>query len=54
MVAYGLSRSVGLPGEGGEEIGNWEEALGLASLMIEGSGVPSQTSSPMRSAKAAR
>jgi hypothetical protein len=35
MVAYALSRSVGLPGEGGEEIGNWSEALGLAALLVE-------------------
>jgi len=36
IVGYTLSRSVGLPGEGGEEIGNWREALGLASLLVEG------------------
>ena len=36
ILGYTLSRSVGLPGEGGEEVGNWKEALGLASLMIEG------------------
>ncbi len=35
LVAYALSRSVGLPGEGGEEIGNWTEGLGLASLLFE-------------------
>ncbi len=36
IAAYALSRSVGLPGEGGEEIGNWTEGLGLASLLLEG------------------
>ncbi len=36
ICAYALSRSVGLPGEGGEEIGNWSEGLGLASLLFEG------------------
>jgi hypothetical protein len=30
------SRTVGLPG-GGDEIGNWTEPLGLASLFVEGS-----------------
>jgi hypothetical protein len=36
VTAYVLSRSVGLPGEHGEEVGNWKEGLGLASLMVEG------------------
>ena len=36
IIGYTLSRSVGLPGEGGAEIGNWKEALGLASLLVEG------------------
>jgi hypothetical protein len=36
IAAYCLSRSVGLPGEGGEEIGKWTEPLGLASLLVEG------------------
>ena len=35
LVGYCLSRTFGLPGEGGEEIGNWSEGLGMASLMIE-------------------
>ena len=35
IAGYALSRSVGLPGEGGEEIGNWWEGLGLASLLVE-------------------
>ena len=36
IVGYTLSRTVGLPGEHGEEIGNWGEGIGLASLLIEG------------------
>lgn len=36
IVGYCLSRTVGLPGEGGEEIGNWTEGLGVASLLVEG------------------
>jgi hypothetical protein len=36
ILGYVLSRSVGLPGEGGGEIGNWWEGLGLASLLVEG------------------
>jgi hypothetical protein len=35
LVGYCLSRTFGLPGEGGAEIGNWSEGLGMASLMIE-------------------
>jgi len=31
-----ISRTVGLPG-GAEDIGNWAETLGLASLLVEGS-----------------
>jgi hypothetical protein len=36
MLAYSISRSVGLPGEHGEEVGKWTEPLGLASLLVEG------------------
>jgi Ni/Fe-hydrogenase subunit HybB-like protein len=35
IAGYVLSRSVGLPGEGGAEKGNWWEGLGLASLLVE-------------------
>jgi hypothetical protein len=36
VVAYVLSRTVGLP-HGGDDIGNWTEPLGIASLFVEGS-----------------
>ncbi len=36
ILGYVLSRSTGLPGEGGGEVGNWWETLGLASLFVEG------------------
>ncbi len=36
IIGYVLSRSTGLPGEGGAEVGNWWESLGLASLFVEG------------------
>jgi cytochrome bd-type quinol oxidase subunit 2 len=36
IVGYAITRTVGLPNDGGEDIGNWTESLGLASLMIEG------------------
>jgi hypothetical protein len=35
-VAFVLSRTVGLP-QGADDIGNWTESLGLASLFVEGS-----------------
>lgn len=35
FIGYCLSRTIGLPGEHGEEIGVWSEGLGLASLLIE-------------------
>jgi hypothetical protein len=35
FLAYVLSRSVGLPGDH-EDIGNWGEPLGIASLVAEG------------------
>jgi Na+/proline symporter len=36
MVAFVLSRVVGLPGDGRSDVGNWSEPLGLVSLLIEG------------------
>lgn len=36
MLGYTVSRTVGMPGDGGEDIGNWLEPLGLASLVVEG------------------
>ncbi len=36
VVAYALSRTVGLPGAPSDDIGNWAEPLGLASLLVEG------------------
>jgi predicted tellurium resistance membrane protein TerC len=36
IVGYAITRTVGMPNDGGEDIGNWTEPLGLASLMIEG------------------
>lgn len=35
MAAFVVSRTVGLPG-GADDIGNWSEPLGLASLFVEG------------------
>ena len=35
FVAYAVSRTVGLPASG-DDIGNWTEPLGLASLFVEG------------------
>lgn len=36
LAAFVISRTAGLPG-GGDDIGNWSEPLGLASLFVEGS-----------------
>jgi hypothetical protein len=36
IFAYVLSRTVGLP-QGADDIGNWTEPLGMASLFVEGS-----------------
>ena len=36
IVGYVITRTVGMPNDGGADIGNWTEPLGLASLMIEG------------------
>jgi hypothetical protein len=35
MLGYVISRTVGIPG-GADDIGNWTEPLGLASLFVEG------------------
>jgi hypothetical protein len=35
MLGYVISRTVGIPG-GADDIGNWTESLGLASLFVEG------------------
>ena len=35
FAAYAVSRTVGLPGSS-DDIGNWAEPLGLASLFVEG------------------
>ena len=36
ILGYVLSRTVGLP-QGADDIGNWAEPLGIASLFVEGS-----------------
>jgi hypothetical protein len=36
MVGFAMSRIVGLPGDHRSDIGNWNEPLGLVSLLIEG------------------
>ena len=35
ILAFVLSRTVGLP-QGADDIGNWTEPLGMASLFVEG------------------
>jgi hypothetical protein len=35
-AAYAVSRTAGLPGAPSDDIGNWAEPLGLASLLVEG------------------
>jgi hypothetical protein len=35
IIGFTLSRTTGLPGDSGD-IGNWGEALGIASLFVEG------------------
>ena len=35
IVAFVISRTVGLP-QGADDIGNWSEPLGIASLFVEG------------------
>lgn len=32
---YVVTRTVGMPNDGGDDIGNWTEPLGLASLLVE-------------------
>ena len=36
ILGYVISRTTGLPGDGGADTGNWTEPLGLASLLVEG------------------
>jgi hypothetical protein len=36
ILGYAVSRTSGLPGDEGGDIGNWTESLGLASLLVEG------------------
>ena len=36
LIGYTISRTVGLPGDHGADIGNWSEPLGLASVVVEG------------------
>jgi hypothetical protein len=36
LAAYVYSRTIGLPG-GADDIGNWTESLGLASMFVDGS-----------------
>jgi hypothetical protein len=36
VIGFTLSRTVGLPGDSGD-IGNWGEAIGIASMFVEGS-----------------
>jgi len=36
MLAYVVSRTIGLP-QGADDIGNWNEPLGIASLFVEAS-----------------
>ncbi len=36
IMGYVVTRTIGMPNDGGDDIGNWTEPLGLASLMIEG------------------
>lgn len=36
IMGYVVTRTIGMPNDGGADIGNWTEPLGLASLMIEG------------------
>ena len=35
IVGYVISRTAGLPGDGGADLGNWTEPLGLVSLLVE-------------------
>ena len=36
IIGYAISRTAGLPGDGGGDKGNWLEPLGLATLVIAG------------------
>ena len=35
IAGFVLSRTIGLPGAGTEDVGNWLEPLGIASLFVE-------------------
>jgi hypothetical protein len=48
IVGYTINRTVGLPGAM-EDIGNWLEPLGLASLFVEGTVVLVAVSAVRRS-----
>jgi hypothetical protein len=36
LLGYTISRASGLPGDHDDDVGNWLEPLGLASLLVEG------------------
>ncbi len=36
IIGFVLSRTIGLPSEGGHEIGKWTGDLGLSSMVLEG------------------
>ncbi|SRR6266550_3358372 len=36
IIGYCISRTAGLPGQPEDDLGNWLEPLGLASLLVEG------------------
>ena len=36
ILGYVISRTSGLPGDHDDDVGNWLEPLGLASLLVEG------------------
>lgn len=49
MLAYVASRTTGLPSHGGgNDIGNWGESLGIASLFVEGTVVVVSVSALLR------
>jgi hypothetical protein len=52
MIGYVLSRTTGLPGAD-DDIGNWTEPLGLASLWVEGAVVLTAASVLARAPRAA-
>lgn len=36
ILGYVVSRTIGLPGDDGADLGNWTEPLGVSSLLVEG------------------